>query len=88
MTLWCYSATSDFLDLYYTTSTATPAWTAIATGLTCGSTGARTLSRTFTLGATAGQHAIRAQYRYLGAASSCTAGSYNDHDDLFFNVAP
>ena len=87
VTVWCYSGTSDFLDLYYTTNTATPTWTTIATGITCGTTGAKTITQNFTLGATAGQHAIRAQYRYLGTASSCTAGSYNDHDDLYFQVA-
>ncbi|HZN95121.1 MAG TPA: hypothetical protein VFB81_20545, partial [Myxococcales bacterium] len=87
VTVWCYSGTSDFLDLYYTTNTATPTWTTIATGITCGTTGAKTITQNFTLGATAGQHAIRAQYRYLGTAGSCTAGSYNDHDDLYFQVA-
>jgi hypothetical protein len=30
--------------------------------------------------------AVRAQFRYLGSASSCTTGSYNDHDDLVFAV--
>ncbi len=86
VTAWCWSSTVDFLDLYYTTNTTTPTWTAIATGITCGGTGARTISRTFTLGS-AGQHAIRAQFRYNGTAGTCTAGSYNDRDDLYFNVA-
>jgi leucyl aminopeptidase len=30
--------------------------------------------------------AVRAQFRYQGSASSCTSGSYNDHDDLVFAV--
>ena len=30
--------------------------------------------------------AIRAQFRYQRSASSCTAGSYNDRDDLVFAV--
>ncbi len=34
-----------------------------------------------------GNHAIRAQFRYGGTASSCTSGSYNDRDDMVFNVA-
>jgi hypothetical protein len=29
---------------------------------------------------------VRAQFRYEGSASSCTTGSYNDHDDLIFAV--
>jgi hypothetical protein len=87
VTVWCYSSSSDALDLYYTTSTTAPAWTAIATGIACGGTGARTLSRTFTLGSTPGQHAVRAQLRYSGSAGTCVAGGYNDRDDLFFNVS-
>ena len=30
--------------------------------------------------------AIRANFRYGGSVSSCTTGSYNDHDDLIFAV--
>jgi hypothetical protein len=48
--------------------------------------GSQTLSSTFTIPATAGLHAVRAQFRYLGSASACTTGSYNDHDDLIFAV--
>src|SRR5262249_35087580 len=29
---------------------------------------------------------VRANFRYNGSASSCTSGSYNDHDDLAFAV--
>jgi trimeric autotransporter adhesin len=87
VTVWCYSSTLDFLDLYYSPTTSSPTWTAIATGIVCPGTGARTISRTFTLGSTAGQHAVRAQFRYQGSAGTCTTGSYNDRDDLNFNVA-
>jgi hypothetical protein len=88
VTVWCYSTTSDYLDLYYTTNaTSAPTWTTIATGITCPGTGARTISRTITLGSTAGKHAVRAQFRYTGTAGTCTSGSYNDRDDLTFSVA-
>jgi leucyl aminopeptidase len=47
--------------------------------------GAQTLSTTFTL-PTGSLQAVRAQFRYLGRATSCTTGPYNDHDDLIFAV--
>jgi hypothetical protein len=47
--------------------------------------GQQTLSATYTLPSGALQ-AVRAQFRYQGAASSCTSGGYNDRDDLVFAV--
>jgi hypothetical protein len=85
VTAWCWG-TSDSFDLYYTTNAGAPAWTALTTNQACTASGARTFTHTFTLGATTGTHAIRAQFRYLGSASACTAGSYNDRDDLVFGV--
>ena len=86
VTTWCWG-TADRFDLYYTTNAGTPAWTALTTNQACTSGGvARVFTHTFTLGATAGTHAIRAQFRYGGTASSCTSGGYNDRDDLVFGV--
>ncbi|MCE9667141.1 endopeptidase [Myxococcus stipitatus] len=86
VTVWCWGST-DYFDLYYTTNAASPTWTALTTDQPCTSgSAARTFTHTFTLGATAGAHAIRPQFRYGGSASSCTAGSYNDRDDLVFTV--
>ncbi|MGA2965581.1 MAG: S53 family serine peptidase [Terriglobales bacterium] len=85
-TVWAYSSyTSDHLDLYYTSSVTSPSWTLIKT-ITPTKAGSQTLSATFTIPSTAGLHAVRAQFRYNGSASSCTTGSYNDHDDLIFAV--
>ncbi|WP_174256976.1 PepSY domain-containing protein [Myxococcus xanthus] len=86
VTVWCWGTTDRF-DLYYTTNTSAPSWTALTTDVACTGSGARTFTHTFNLGATAGNHAIRAQFRYGGTASSCTSGSYNDRDDLVFGVA-
>jgi hypothetical protein len=86
VTAWCWGTTDQF-DLYYTTNAGTPAWTALTTNQACTASGTRTFTHTFTLGSTTGNHAIRAQFRYGGTASSCTSGSYNDRDDLIFNVA-
>src|SRR5207302_5595253 len=53
--------------------------------LTPTAAGAQTLSANYTLPSGSLQ-AVRAQFRYQGSASSCTTGSYNDHDDLIFAV--
>ena len=84
-TVWAYSPpTGDRLDLYTTANASGPSWTFLAT-LTPPAGGARTLSATYTLPAGSLQ-AVRAQFRYGGSASPCTAGAYNDRDDLVFAV--
>ncbi len=85
-TVWAYSGyTADHLDLYYTASVTSPSWKLIKT-ISPTKAGAQSLSATFTLPSTTGLQAVRAQFRYQGSASSCTTGSYNDHDDLIFAV--
>jgi hypothetical protein len=84
-TVWAYSSfTSDHLDLYYAANANSPSWTLIGT-ITPAAAGAQTLSANYTLPSGSLQ-AVRAQFRYQGSASSCTAGAYNDHDDLIFAV--
>jgi hypothetical protein len=84
-TVWAYSGfTSDALDLYYTANASTPSWVLIAT-IVPTAAGAQTLSANYTLPSGSLQ-AVRAQFRYQGSASSCTTGSYNDHDDIIFAV--
>jgi hypothetical protein len=84
-TVWAYSGfTSDHLDLYYAANASSPSWVLIGT-ITPTAAGAQTLSANYTLPSGSSQ-AVRAQFRYLGSASSCTTGSYNDHDDLVFAV--
>ena len=84
-TVWAYSAyTTDSLDLYYAANANSPVWVLIRT-IQPTKAGAQTLSATFTL-PTGSLQAVRAQFRYLGSASACTVGSYNDHDDLVFAV--
>ncbi len=85
-TVWAYSSyTSDHLDLYYAANAASPSWVLIGT-ITPAAAGAQTLSANYTLPSGGASQAVRAQFRYLGSASSCTSGSYNDHDDLVFAV--
>jgi subtilase family serine protease len=84
-TVWAWSGfTSDSLDLYYAANASSPSWVFIKT-IKPTKAGAQTLSTTFTL-PTGSSQAVRAQFRYQGSASSCTRGSYNDHDDLIFAV--
>jgi trimeric autotransporter adhesin len=85
-TVWAWTNPSaDRLDLYYAADASSPAWTHLAT-LTPAAPGAQTLSALYTLPAGALQ-AVRAQFRYQGSASPCTAGGFNDHDDLIFAVS-
>ncbi|MBJ6764189.1 endopeptidase [Myxococcaceae bacterium JPH2] len=88
VTVYCWG-TSDSLDLYYTTNATTaPTWTTLTTNQACTVAGLKTFSYTLTVGANTGNHAVRAQFRYGGTATSaCVSGSYNDRDDLVFNVS-
>ncbi len=84
-TVWAWTTpSSDHLDLYFAANANAPSWVLIGT-ITPTVVGAQTISRTFTL-PTGTLQAVRAQFRFQGAASSCTAGSFNDHDDLIFAV--
>ncbi len=84
-TVWAYrSYTADHLDLYYAANANSPSWTFLTT-LTPSGSGSRTLSASYTLPSGTLQ-AVRANFRYNGSASSCTTGSYDDHDDLVFAV--
>jgi leucyl aminopeptidase len=84
-TVWAWTTPSaDKLDLYYAADALGPVWTLIGT-LTPPGAGSRVLSTTYTL-PTGSLQAVRARFRYQGSATSCSAGSYNDHDDLVFAV--
>jgi subtilase family serine protease len=84
-TVWAYTGfTSDALDIYSAANANSPSWVFVKT-IVPTKAGSQTLSTTFTL-PTGSLQAVRAQFRYLGSASSCTTGSFNDHDDLIFAV--
>ncbi len=87
-TVWAYSTfSSDKLELFYAASAASPAWTKIGATLTPTAAGQQALSASFTLPSGALQ-AVRARFRFNGSDGSCSTGSYDDHDDLVFAVAP
>jgi hypothetical protein len=84
--VWAYSSfSSDHLDLYYAADATSPTWTLIGT-LTPAGAGAQNLSANYTLPSGGSLQAVRANFRYGGAASPCSTGSYDDHDDLVFAV--
>jgi leucyl aminopeptidase len=84
-TVWAWNTgSSDTLDLYYAANANSPTWVLIGSIIPPAG-GAQSISRTYTL-PTGTLQAVRANFRYQGSASSCTAGAYNDHDDLIFAV--
>ncbi len=85
--VWTGGPTSDHLDLYFAANANSPSWTFLTTiNPTAAQGGAQTFSATYTLPSGALQ-AVRARFRYQGSASSCTTGSFDDHDDLVFAVS-
>ncbi|HEY0727569.1 MAG TPA: DUF4214 domain-containing protein, partial [Pyrinomonadaceae bacterium] len=87
VTVWAFSVTNDFLDLFYTSDVNNPNWTLITTLIPSG-TGSQVLSATFTIPNSGGVHAIRANFLLQGAPVPCSGGpnNFDDHDDLAFAV--
>ncbi len=85
--VWAYvDFTRDALDLYSAANAAQQSWRLLGT-LVPVDAGEGTLSLRFTL-PEGGVQALRAAFRYGGAAATCTQGLYDDRDDLVFAVAP
>jgi alpha-tubulin suppressor-like RCC1 family protein len=85
-TVWAWAGGgSDVLDLYYTSDAFNPSWTFLTT-LTPQGSGMQKLNATYTLPMGSGVQAIRGVFRYGGMRSTCTGGTYDDHDDLVFIV--
>jgi len=83
-TVWVWGWGSDYLDLYSAPDASSPQWKLVTT-LRPSLNGAQTLSTTVALPAGSVQ-AIRGVFRYGGAASPCSAGAFDDRDDLVFAV--
>ncbi len=85
-TVWAWTTPGqDTLDLYYAADANNPSWVFI-TSMNPPAAAAQTLSVNYTL-PTGTLQAIRANFRYQGTASPCSAGNFDDHDDLVFAVA-
>ncbi len=85
--LWAGAAyASDRVDLYTAGDASAPQWNFVGT-YAIYQQGAQTLIPKIVLPAGATQ-VVRAVLRQSGSAAACTAGPYDDHDDLVFAVRP
>lgn len=86
-TVWAWSTGSaDSADFYYTGDASSDSldWIFIATRVPPDG-GKQTLSVQYTLPAGSLQ-GVRVNFRWRGSVSTCSTGSYDDHDDLIFAV--
>lgn len=79
------SYVTDKLDVYVAPNALSPTWEWVAT-LTPTRAGPQVLGVDHVLGAGALQ-AIRVQLRHAGTEQPCTAGEFDDRDDLAFAVS-
>ena len=88
-TVWAYSDfASDTLDLFHAPDANNPSWTYLTTLVPTGGR-RQVLSATMTLPAGSSLQAIRGVFGVRDTpATSCSFGSYTDHDDLIFAVDP
>jgi len=77
------SSPSDVLDIFFAPNANQPSWTFEASVTTNVSQQLQVLSASFVLPG-GPSPAIRAQWRQLGNPQPCTAGPFNDRDDLVF----
>ena len=74
----------DTVDFYATGDGTSGTWTFLGSRVPQ-RIGSQMISITYTLPA-GGAQAVRVQLRHGGTRTACTAGPYNDHDDLIFPV--
>jgi Zn-dependent metalloprotease len=85
-TVWAWTTPSaDRADFYYAADATAPSWVLIGTR-TPTVAGAQTLSITYTMPNGGALQAVRVQFRYQSTTAACSAGAYNDRDDLVFAV--
>jgi hypothetical protein len=78
---------SDRLDLWAASNPTQQNWTYLTTLTPTGPTGIHTLFATYQLPAGSSRQALRGNFRHQGSPSTCSAGAFDDHDDLVFSVA-
>ncbi len=76
----------DVLDVYVTDVSGAPVWRFAGSVVPFGP-GTQVLTVELTL-TNAPRQAVRGVFRYLGTRSPCAGGSFDDVDDLAFDVAP
>jgi predicted lipoprotein with Yx(FWY)xxD motif len=83
VTYWAPFTDSDFLDLYYLPDTSTSNWIYMTT-LQPQAAGLNVVTAVRLLGGNGNLQAVRAILRFGGSNALCSAGIFNDHDDLVF----
>eukprot|EP00985_Skeletonema_marinoi_P016456 scaffold8866_cov150-Skeletonema_marinoi.AAC.1 len=83
--LWCWNTgASDTADIFLTQDASSPDWQLLAS-IPCPGGGEQTITQAFDVDKGTDQ-SVRVNFRYNGSASTCSNGSYDDHDDLIFTV--
>ena len=83
--VWCWNTgASDTADIFLSSDASNPDWQ-LLTSMPCPGGGAQTLTHAFDVPEGTNQ-SIRVNLRYNGSPSTCSNGSYDDHDDLIFTV--
>ena len=83
--VWCWgTGASDTADIFLTSEASSPDWQPLAS-ITCPGGGEQTIKHAFDVPSGTNQ-SIRVNFRYSGSPSTCSNGSYDDHDDLIFTV--
>lgn len=82
------TGSSDWADFYYNSGDEnTPVWEVIAENVPAGGGGERTISSPVFILPDSSVQSVRVNFRYGGTAKPCSTGTYDDVDDLVFNVA-
>ena len=84
--VWCWNTgASDSADIYITSDASSPDWQLLTT-ITCPGGGEQTISHAFDVPYGTTNQSVRVNFRYKGSPSTCSNGSWDDHDDLIFTV--
>lgn len=86
--VWAWNTgSSDVADFYYTATVNPPNWVFIQS-VNAGGAGFRNLKAEYTIPSNNPVQAVRVNFRYQGSqkASACNGGTYDDADDLVFDV--
>lgn len=84
-TVWAWSGYNvDTADFYYSADVSNPIWTPIGSEKPTGS-GRQTITAEYNI-PSGGLQAVRVNFRYGGSENECTGGTWDDVDDLVFEV--
>ena len=86
VTLWAWSPTDDFLEIYFAGDAEAPVWS-LVTSVSPSASGQNVITADLTIPSGTRRPVVRARLRWNGAPGPCKTNSgYDDHDDLVFAV--